>query len=222
MVLVFDLDDTLFEEITFVKSGFDAVAAFLFKEFGVNQKKSLAFMLNELQEEGRGKIFNELLIRNNLFSKSLLKKCLSVYRLHKPNICLYPDAIDFLLRTNYSKYIVTDGNKIVQKNKIHALGLHNMVKKAMASHHYGIKNAKPSAYCFLKISEWEKTSPEKIIYFGDNPNKDFVGIKPLGFKTVRVMRGNYAKVEKPKKYEADYRISSFAEITEEFLLKITK
>jgi putative hydrolase of the HAD superfamily len=56
--------------------------------------------------------------------------------------------------------------------------------------------------------------PDEVIYIGDNPHKDFVGIKPLGFRTVRIMRGNHRHVEMPPEYEADHRISSLVELSQ--------
>lgn len=116
-VLVFDLDDTLYPEITFVISGFKSVATFLNASYGVDEKAALALMIEELKK-GRGKIFDDLLKAFSIFSKILVKKCLSIYRSHKPNISLYPDAARCLKRFKDTPlYIVTDGNKLVQHNK---------------------------------------------------------------------------------------------------------
>lgn len=51
-----------------------------------------------------------------------------------------------------------------------------------------------------------------MVYIGDNPYKDFVGIKPLGFRTVRVCRGQYKEIVKTEEYEAGYRIKSLEEL----------
>jgi putative hydrolase of the HAD superfamily len=115
---------------------------------------------------------------------------------------------------------VTDGNKIVQHKKIIALGLENMVKKYFISYRHGLKHSKPSPYCFLKIAQLEKSDPDKIIYIGDNVNKDFVGIKPLGFKTLRVLTGQHSGISKEKEFEADYTINSLKELTPQLLNKI--
>ncbi len=55
-VIVFDLDDTLYEEIDFVKSGFDKVSKFLFKNYHISKDECYQNMINELGK-GRGKIF---------------------------------------------------------------------------------------------------------------------------------------------------------------------
>lgn len=217
MVIVFDLDDTLYEEITFVKSGFKAVSEFLAPVL----HRSSDMLYQELVtclDDGRGAIFDEVLKKHNANSKKLVAQCLSVYRLHKPGIQLYPDAVRCLNRfQHYPLYIVTDGNKVVQQNKVLALSLQKKVKKVFITHRYGIKNAKPSVYCFEKIRQIEKAEPENIVYIGDNPSKDFVGLKPLGFKTIRIMRGNYVHLQPGKAYEADIEINSLDELNEDLL-----
>lgn len=220
MVIVFDLDDTLYDEQTYVQSGFRAVADYLQDIYGIPEKSSADFMLQRLSA-GRGRIFDDLLMEFRFYNKKAVRKCLSIYRLHYPIIHLYPEAEACLKRlVNYPLYIVTDGNKLVQTNKLQALGLFSLVKFCYVTHRYGIKNAKPSPYCFLKICEREKVRPQDVLYIGDNPQKDFVGIKPLGFKTIRVYQGQHKDIVKPQEFEADYSIKSLAELGEKLLEQI--
>lgn len=220
MVLVFDLDDTLYEELTFVKSGFRAVARYLYEQYSIPVQSGMEFMIAKLSS-GRGRIFDDLLLHYGIYKKALVRKCVSVYRLHQPEIKLYPEADACLERfRNYPLYIVTDGNKMVQANKIKALGLDKRVKFAYITHRYGIKNAKPSPYCFLKICQREKVTPKEVVYIADNPYKDFVGIKPLGFKTIRILQGPYKDLTLSVAHEADQKIQSLREINEDFLNKL--
>ena len=221
MILVFDLDDTLYEELTFVKSGFRAVAVYLNEHYSIPVQTGFEFMLEKISS-GRGRIFDDLLIHHRIYKQQLVQKCVSIYRLHRPEIALHLEADACLERfSNYPLYIVTDGNKMVQNNKIKALGLDKRVKFCYITHRYGIKNAKPSPYCFLKICEREKVTPKEVFYIADNPHKDFVGIKPLGFRTIRVMQGAYREIRLSSDYEADNRIGTLDELTEEFLATIS-
>jgi putative hydrolase of the HAD superfamily len=117
---------------------------------------------------------------------------------------------------HYPIYIVTDGNKHVQLAKLQALGLYDRlpVKRCFITRRYGVHREKPSPHCFQLICKMEQVSPDQVVYIGDNPNKDFVGIKPLGFRTVRLLRGNYAQLRKPKEYEADVVLRSLDELDE--------
>lgn len=218
MVLVFDLDDTLYEEASYVMSGFKAVASFADHNWKIPAEDSFSLMKKIFTETGRGHIFDEMLKKYDKYSKANIAKCVSAYRSHEPEIHLFPDALRCLQRFSHLPlYIVTDGNKIVQNRKIKALGLQTKVKRAFITYRHGLKNSKPSPYCLLKISKLEKTEPGSILYVGDNPNKDFIGIKPLGFKTVRILRGEHKDVRLKLEHDAHEEILSLDEITPEML-----
>ena len=74
MILVFDLDDTLYPEITYVRSGFNQVSIFLNNNFGLDKESTYFKMLDLLKKNGRGHIFNSILqihgihTQKNLFS----------------------------------------------------------------------------------------------------------------------------------------------------------
>lgn len=216
MILVFDLDDTLYDELTYVRSGFRAVAGFLAQTHAIPAEIGFSWMWEQLAG-GRGQIFDQLLQHYNIYSKKLTRQCVSVYRSHQPEIKLSPEAERCLERfKEFPKYLVTDGNKLVQQHKIEALGISHYFKHCYVTHRYGVENSKPSPYCFLAICEREKVRPDQVVYIADNPRKDFVGIKPLGFKTIRLRQGQHREMEFPGEYEAGWQIKSLDEIMEEF------
>ena len=217
-VLIFDLDDTLYKEIEYVRSGFKAVAIFLSKKYQAPYKEIYHEMLQILKKNGRNQVFDKILKKNKVYTKKNILKCLSVYRLHQPKINLDNEAEKCFNRfANTPKYIVTDGNKIVQRKKIQALRISKYIKHTYITHQYGKINAKPSSYCFKKISQLEKTPPKDIIYIGDDPQKDFVNIKKLGYKTIRILQGRCKDIKMSKKYEADITITSLNEVTNKLL-----
>ena len=221
MIIVFDLDEVLYDEKTYVISGFRAVSEFLEKDEAIPKKIIFEYLKRRLKN-CRERIFNDLLDNFRIYSQKNLEKCISVYRTHTPKIKLYSDAKDCLKRLkNYPLYIVTDGNKMVQKNKIKALNLENHVKKTILTSNYGLRNSKPSTFCFQKICDMEKTSPTNLVYIGDDPHKDFVGLKREGFKTIRLFKGRFKNERLSKEFEADYKIKSLKEINEEFIKKIS-
>jgi len=221
MIIVFDLDEVLYDEKTYVISGFRTVSEFLEKDEAIPKKIIFEYLKRRLKN-CRERILNDLLDNFRIYSQKNLKKCISVYRTHTPKIKLYSDAKDCLKRLkNYPLYIVTDGNKIVQKNKIKALNLENHVKKTILTSNYGLRNSKPSTFCFQKICDMEKTSPTNLVYIGDDPHKDFVGLKREGFKTIRLFKGRFKNERLSKEFEADYKIKSLKEINEKFIKKIS-
>lgn len=217
MIIVFDLDDTLYKEEDFVNSGFRSISIYLEQMYNIPPNGCFSFLIWRLYQ-GRGTIFDDLLKQFGIYSRKRVRECVSVYRNHKPDIYLNPEAESCLKAFEaFTIYIVTDGNKLVQKNKVIALGLENRVKSILITHRYGLKHAKPSPYCFFRICELENVTPDRVLYVGDNPNKDFVGIKPFGFKTIRVLQGAYQYLQKEKDFEAEVQIDSLARLTPDFI-----
>jgi putative hydrolase of the HAD superfamily len=212
MVLIFDLDDTLYPECRYVMSGFKAVAAWTCGRFGWDEHASLALMTEALSREGRGRVFDRLLQRHGVLTKRLVAECVKVYRHHAPDISLFP-AADSLLRTAPPPlYLVTDGHKVVQQKKIEALGIATRFKRVFITHRHGVKNAKPSVYCFERIREIERCSWSDMAYIGDNPVKDFVNLKPLGVLTIRVLSGMHRSVVASAGYDAAHTIQRLEQL----------
>jgi putative hydrolase of the HAD superfamily len=212
MIIIFDLDDTLYDERTYVESGFLSVAYFGFDKFGWNVQQSFQFMINTLVQEGRGAIFDKWLILNGRYSKRLVQECLRIYRHHNPTIQLYQAASQLLPKIlDYPLYLVTDGHKIVQQKKVDALNISDVFRYIFITHRYGIRHAKPSTYCFQKIREREKCKWQDMIYIGDNPAKDFVNLKPLGAHTVRVLTGIHGTSQARPEHNAHHIITNLTE-----------
>ena len=172
-------------------------------------------MIEVLEKDGRGKVFDEVLKTFNIFNKVNVKKSISLYRSHKPKISLSDagkEILEYYSSKNVPLYLVTDGNKVVQYNKVKALGIEEKFNKVYITHRFGVKHSKPSPFCFLQISSRQKASNEDIVYIGDNINKDFVGIKPLGYRTIRIKNGMFKKDIRPNEYNAEYTISSLIEL----------
>ncbi|WP_369803166.1 HAD family hydrolase [Sporosarcina sp. P2] len=210
---MFDMDDTLYDEYTYVRSGFLEVASFLSDQLSEEQEVLFTWMWNRLHTTGRGTIFDDVLKEFNNYSALLVKNCVTIYRQHIPNIFLPQETINCLEQLkNFTLYLVTDGDKVVQHNKAQVLDLYDRMEHCYITHCYGIENAKPSPYCFLDLLKKESVESDDVVYIGDNPIKDFVGIKPFGFQTIRIMTGQHKDIEMPIEYEADHRISLLNEL----------
>lgn len=220
-VLVFDLDDTLYPEISYVHSGFRAVAAMAGPRLGVPPQTLAEDLVKEESLHGRGQVFDAVLRQYGRCTRALVTACVRAYRQHRPEISLYPDADRCLNRfAKWPLYIVTDGHKEVQARKVAALAIGDRVRHAYLTNRYGRHRAKPAPYCFELICRREGVTPGQVIYVGDNPSKDFVGLRPLGFRTVRILRGNYAHVTALPEHEAHRRIKNMDELTGEFVASL--
>lgn len=196
MILVLDLDDTLYDESSFVTSGLGAVARYGYDAFGWGEKESFDSMSATLQREGRGRVFDRWLEQHGRLAKGLVAECVRVYRHHRPALELFPAALRLFGRHHGVDplYLITDGHKVVQRNKVDALGLAPLFRRVLITHRFGVVHAKPSVYCFDLIRRAERCGWEDVVYVGDDPSKDFVGLNPLGVLTVRVLTGRHATV----------------------------
>lgn len=175
MVVVFDLDDTLYKEIDFVKSAFREIAS------KIGFPSAYNFML-EVYNKGEN-AFQEVIAKYNL--KYKIPELLSIYRNHLPEIHLDNDAATFLNALKERKVVlglITDGRTLQQKNKIKALRLDDYIptKNIIISEEFG--HSKPDKEGFVYFM---KTYPnEKYVYVGDNTSKDFIAPNSLGWRTI--------------------------------------
>ena len=128
--ILFDLDDTLYDESAYVESSLKAVVCYLSKKYALPEETIFKDLNQVLSEGGRGHIFDEVLKIYGIYTKTVVKKCVSVYRNNIPDIKLFDEARNALeMLSEYPKYLVSDGNKIVQSIKVNALGINKYFKK---------------------------------------------------------------------------------------------
>lgn len=215
MVIIFDLDDTLYDESEYVRGGLASVAEYGRCTYGWDESASMRDMMGILANQGRGRVFDSWLRLGGRYSKSAVNACVQVYRRHTPNICLYGEAESLLSNlVGMPVYLVTDGNKLVQARKVDALKLEERLRGIYITHQYGRRNAKPSTYCFELIRKREKCDWSDIVYIGDNPDKDFVALNPLGVTTVRVLTGGHKDIKAKPGYEASHRVPNLSFVPE--------
>jgi putative hydrolase of the HAD superfamily len=58
----------------------------------------------------------------------------------------------------------------------------------------------------------ESSNPDNVVYVGDDPRKDFRGIRPLGFRTIRVGTGRCADIEVAPGIDAEIRVERLRDI----------
>jgi len=207
--IVFDLDDTLYPEHKFVLSGFQAVNEWVSHYYNTPGFFELA---KRFFEEGhRGNIFNLTLDSLGIkYDFNVIQKLLQVYREHKPSISLHEDVkwAIYYFRQSKQLGIITDGYFTTQKNKVVSLGIEEYFDVIVYSDQYGKECWKPSPFPYLKIMEELGRQGNECMYVGDNPCKDFVTAKVLGWSTVQICRerGEYYSITVTKSYEADFRI----------------
>jgi putative hydrolase of the HAD superfamily len=208
MIVAFDLDDTLYDETQFVTSGLDAVAKAAAEELGLEICAARSVLEHAWRTQPRGHAIDELLRHFDCHTRTRARRLIDVYRRHAPSIRC-PDVtwhvLDELAR--HPLYLVTDGHKLVQASKIRALGLADRFRRCLITNRYGIRFQKPSPFVFERILERERCAPRDVVYVGDDPTCDFLGIRPLGFRTIRVRTGRHAHVQVPDYQDAECSVA---------------
>ncbi len=207
--LVFDLDDTLYNEMDYVKGAFKEVSHYLSKKYFMDSDRLIQTMLKLLADKGRGRIFNDVCDIYSLNED--IDKLIEIYRNASPEISLYEDA-EYVLKQCQRKYklgLITDGKYYVQWNKIRLLGIEKYFDYIIVTDEHGVDFCKPSIKPYVKMAENFGVTFDSMAYVGDNPRKDFFGAKQLGIYTVRIIRasGDHVGLRLSNDYEADIEIA---------------
>ena len=190
--VVFDLDDTLYDEIEYCKSGFAAVAEFLANLPEAPPAERISATLWEQFTTGnRTKTFNAALDKLGMgYDDKLIDELIEIYRNHKPKISLPQESRDVLceLNTKYTLALLTDGFLPAQELKVRALGIEKYFKLIVYTEQLGRECWKPSPAGFEKIIQTLRAKPENTVYIADNEKKDFIAPNKLGFFTIQLIR----------------------------------
>jgi putative hydrolase of the HAD superfamily len=186
--VVFDLDDTLYSERSYVLSGFRAVALWAEEQWGIPQHQGFNELRCLFGEGSRGNTFNSWLEGHKIPPLDWIPKMVQVYREHWPQITPRPEAPQLLLRLRrrYSLGLVTDGYLQVQRRKLASLGIGSCFDSIVFSDELGSECWKPSPQPFIEVLRKLAISGEDAVYVADNPTKDFLGAQKVAMWTVRV------------------------------------
>lgn len=178
--VIFDLDDTLYSEKEYVRSGYHAIANTLPQVEQLEEKLWTAF-------EQKKPAIDAVLIDEGIYTEELKQQCLSIYRSHRPAIHFYEGAKELLCQLRCDGYklgVITDGRSEGQRAKIKALGLDELVDYIIITDELGgVEYRKPNKTAFVKMRELLDVPFEEMCYIGDNVKKDFAAPDALGMKT---------------------------------------
>lgn len=209
-VVVFDLDDTLIQEIDFLKSAYLEIANHL------NGGKNLFHEMMNGYSNGEN-VFQMLTDKFDISIESLL----ALYRAHLPkNLPVSNDILNMLVRFKENGYIlgiISDGRSISQRNKLTASGLDKYFDMILISEEFG--SEKPQSDNYVTFHKYKADS---YYYIGDNFKKDFITPNQIGWITIGLLDAgvNIHKQDMtlPKDYYPRYFVKDLLEI-ESIILK---
>jgi putative hydrolase of the HAD superfamily len=206
---VFDLDDTLFQEIDFLKSAYSHISAKLAANISVNVYEQML-----LKYRNKENVFEWLVSKYQQLVPGLnVQWLLKEYREHAPSIKLSEASLAFMLKLknkNIPLGLITDGRSTTQRNKLKALGIDEFFQDIIISEEFGSEKPDERNYLYF-----ESKYPEKSFYFfGDNTSKDFIVPLKLGWTTFCIKNaGDHIHTQSFDKYpQPDYIISGFDQI----------
>jgi putative hydrolase of the HAD superfamily len=177
--IVFDLDDTLINEIEFLKSAFKEIAN------NLDSRNDLLFDQMFQWHQNKENVFNKLL---QVYECSI-EELKNSYRSHVPNFDPISQNRQFLLDLKAQSHflgLITDGFSLTQRKKIKALDIENIFDLIIISEEFG--SEKPN----LKNFEiFHKFKTENYYYIADNTSKDFVAPNQLGWQTICLLDNGF-------------------------------
>jgi len=199
--VIFDLDDTLYDELDYCKSGFAAVADFLHNGNPAISKESFFDEFwDQFQKNNRTRTFNAALESLNLpCNADLIKQLVRIYRDHRPTITLPADSRTVLeqLQGSYTLALLTDGFLPAQKLKVESLGIAPFFVSIIYTEELGRDCWKPSPVGFEKILDELNIPANQAVYVADNAAKDFIAPNRLGMTTIQISRPNRIHTDRP-------------------------
>lgn len=187
--LILDMDDTLYPEKQYIRSGYHKIA-----ESGL-----ISAPVAEVEETlwdafcKQQKAIDVLLSKYGIKSESIKQKLIDIYRDQTPDISLYPDAQEFLLKLKQMDIrlgLITDGRPNGQWAKIKALDIEKFFDEIIVTDELAGKCGrpedfrKPNSLAFEIMQRRMGIPMHKMMYVGDNEHKDHKAPLMLGMKAV--------------------------------------
>lgn len=193
--IMFDLDNTLYEETDYLFPGYKKIAEYLGKKWQLNVFDIVNYLLSNFKSDHRSNLFNKMLDEFNV-PLSELPVILNVLRTYVPEnkIQLYPEVHEVFREIKLMLVpliIITNGNVTQQKNKIRHINWGHFQPMVYFANDFAPKPS-PKIYfdCILpKHSEHIKKGNK--IYIGDSII-DEIFAQNIGFKflNISLLRNN--------------------------------
>ena len=189
--VIFDMDDTLYDEIDYCRSGFHAVDEYLRAIYQTDAGAIFEALWDKFNAGNHTTTFNAVLDSLEIdYDEAVIKDLISVYRRHKPDIVLDGQTGQILaeLSEKYALAIITDGFLPAQKLKVAALGLEKYFQCIVYTEELGREYWKPHPKGFEIILEKLSAEPKNAVFIADNAKKDFIAPNALGITTIQLIR----------------------------------
>ena len=170
-MVVFDIDDTLYNELDYIWSSYQKIS----KVLNLDISAEMLAVRRQWKD-----VFQY--VKDTYNTPMSADEIAQMYWDHTMTLELFPDAKRLLdwLKTNHIKTgIISDGRSLTQRNKMKMLGLNDYVANDDVVISEEIGNMKP---CIDNYLYFEKRYPDtRFVYIGDNTERDFLSPNQLGW-----------------------------------------
>lgn len=207
-VVAFDLDDTLFSEWDYIRSGYRAVAKAVADATGADADE-LARIMTTYRPKGFEAVLHETAWLPGA-DRFTVEGMIEMYRAHTPEIGLRHDAretLETLRNAGASLILITDGSTRHQRTKLKALGLEEFFTgdRILVSEETG--GDKTTDVPWRLVRERFGSPGTRFFYVGDNLSKDFRLPNLAGWTTImlRDTENNNVFPQEPRVWPAENR-----------------
>ena len=225
--LIFDVDDTLYDQLKPFKDAFEKVFS-KYKDIPCMElyKRSRKYSDDVFEQTEKGllsledmhvyrisKAFSDYGVE---IERENAIKFQKEYELNQGKITISEgmlNVLDFGKKNNITMGIITNGPTGHQTNKIKALGLEKWIDSNNIFISESMNISKPDVRAFKLVENNMNIDPDCTYYIGDSLNNDVVGAKRAGWKMIWINRRNHI-IPEDLKYFPDYTIKDDNELVQ--------
>jgi putative hydrolase of the HAD superfamily len=205
VVVIFDLDDTLYHEIDYLKSAYKEISKLLYgvQKLDLSEEEIFNKMISCYNNGGN--VFSEIITVCETRNYSV-SDLIQLYRNHLPTISLAPEVenlLNLFKESNVQMGLITDGRSIQQRAKINALGLQKYLSHIIISEEFG--SEKPNMKNYKSCIDFYNSKENVFYYVGDNINKDFITPNQLGWTSVCLINNGFNIHDQDIDVELEYK-----------------
>ena len=194
--IIFDLDNTLLDFVKMKQFAVKAaITAMIEAGLDVDEEKAYKDIFDLYVEKGweNQQVFDDYLNQTvgKVSNKILAAGIVSYRRAREATLLVYPNVnktLIELIKTGIQLSVVSDAPSREAWMRLYYLNLHHVFDPVLTFDDTGVR--KPSPKPFEMALDILQAKPEEVLMIGDWPERDVVGAKEIGMKTIFARYGD--------------------------------
>ena len=194
--IIFDLDNTLLDFVKMKQFAVKAaITAMIEAGLNVDEEKAYQDIFDLYVDKGweNQQVFDDYLNQTvgKVSNKILAAGIVSYRRAREATLLVYPNVnktLIELIKMGIQLSVVSDAPSREAWMRLYYLNLHHVFDPVLTFDDTGVR--KPSPKPFEMALEIMKSTPDEVLMIGDWPERDVVGAKQIGIKTIFARYGD--------------------------------